>query len=323
MHSLGSEAPKERLLRIQEALSSVRLEWTFIALDGECPPTILELFSRELPHIDRNSWDERFWWGGVYLNGRQVKGDYSLSPPCRVEYYCPKFEISQAKRYFPAFSKEFVLFEDEAILLAYKPAKLPSMPSREQQHLTFRAFLDEYAGTKVHMPSRIDTSAQGIVAVSKRPAAHDALQKLFERHEIERCYRLEVSACVEWSDRCIEGRIGESALHHVLREVVAHGAGKAARTDFKHIASRPRGSFLPENSDSTLLEARPRTGRTHQIRVHAAAMGLPIIGDNFYGGIAAPELHLVSYRLAFAHPITKEWIDVTLPQSLTPEWAVA
>jgi 23S rRNA-/tRNA-specific pseudouridylate synthase len=70
----------------------------------------------------------------------------------------------------------------------------------------------------------------------------------------------------------------------------------------------------------SLLTVSPKTGRTHQIRVHAAAGGIPIIGDNFYGGREAASLCLVSYAIEFKHPLTNQHIAVDLPQHLTPDW---
>ena len=75
-----------------------------------------------------------------------------------------------------------------------------------------------------------------------------------------------------------------------------------------------------EYRDKTLVSASPITGRTHQIRVHAAHLGLPIIGDSFYAGQAHTELHLTSYALTLNHPMTKEEMRFELPKNLAPTW---
>jgi 23S rRNA pseudouridine1911/1915/1917 synthase len=93
-----------------------------------------------------------------------------------------------------------------------------------------------------------------------------------------------------------------------------HRNGKPAHTGYEVIeASRLY----------TLVSFQLHTGRTHQIRVHAAASELPLLGDNFYGGAAAPYLHLVSCELSLQHPLTAERLDFVLPAKLAPTWVHA
>jgi 23S rRNA-/tRNA-specific pseudouridylate synthase len=100
----------------------------------------------------------------------------------------------------------------------------------------------------------------------------------------------------------------------VLRQVVIDG-GQPAQTQFSSV-----GTAQISGVAASIYEAKPITGRTHQIRVHSAASGIPIIGDNFYGGVDAPYLHLVSYRIRLIHPITSVQIDLKLPASMGPSW---
>jgi tRNA pseudouridine32 synthase/23S rRNA pseudouridine746 synthase len=83
---------------------------------------------------------------------------------------------------------------------------------------------------------------------------------------------------------------------------------------------------LKSATDRSLFEALPLTGRTHQIRVHLEALGHPIIGDNFYGDLSnsnnTESLHLLSFRLAFEHPITQEELVLELPEDQKPLWAI-
>jgi tRNA pseudouridine32 synthase/23S rRNA pseudouridine746 synthase len=278
------------------------------------PLRLLDLLKEKLPHIAADSWPERFDFGGVYVNGLEALGDRDLPLPVRVEYYEPKFEISGASSIFPPFKEEFVLFSDGDIAVVYKPPHLSSMPAKEQRHFSLKASLDSHFKTTIHMPSRLDVSAQGIVVVSLSTSAHAGLQRAFETRTVHKTYRLATTSPCQWNDKTVELNIALQPQHPVLR-TVSVTAGQTARTHFRLSHRRTDGSI-----DMNVFEAKPITGRTHQIRVHSAASGIPILGDNFYGGSSAPYLHLVSCAITFPHPVSREEMTFTLPEHLRPTW---
>lgn len=299
-------------------LDIAQLEASFISkywlakyyTQDECPSSLIAALEKELPHIERGEWPSRLSWGGVYLNGLAQFSDLQLLAPCKVEYYEPKFKIDQAANFFPEFKKEYILHEDQDLLICYKPAGLPCHPAKEQIHFNLRSYIERHLGQKVHMPSRLDMSTQGLVLISKSERMHGKCQKLFSERRIHKTYLLNVAKNLPWQTTKVDAAIGHDHRHAVLRKVVSEG-GQQAQTDFKVIGS---------NSSGPILMAHPITGRTHQIRVHIAHLGAPIIGDKFYCGTEDPELRLVSYSLSFLHPYLGRTLEVKLPRELLPDW---
>jgi len=309
-----------RLRRISDALSSARREWCFYPGDA-VPQTLLELLQQQFPTIDTAGWDLRFRYGGIYVNGRPAKSSDAsmrLQPPVRVEYFEPKVPLEEAYRSFPSFSKDLIVFEDDNLIVVYKPPGISSMPTREQGTFNLEAFVSDYVGQKIHMPSRLDTSAQGLSVMSKSARMHDRLQKVYEHRQVRKYYLLRTAGSVGWEHKLVDSPIGRDPLHPVLRQVIA--GGQAASTLFHRIEVGLL-SVSEQPLESTLLRARPYTGRTHQIRVHARSIGFPIIGDNFYGGVPAPQLMLLGFRARFRHPLSGTVLDIAAPDRLLPAWA--
>lgn len=301
---------------IAEVLRTRYWSWTFY--DRETTPAnLLELFTERLPHISSESWAERFDFGGVYINGREVLVDQPLPLPCRVEYYEPKFEISAAKSVFPEFRDDYVIYRDEHIIVVYKPPGLSTMPAKEQRHYSLKASIEKLTGHSIHMPSRLDVSAQGIVIASISPSAHAALQQAFELRRVNKTYLCASHQEPKWQELRVTTGIGRDPSHPVLRTTQAVTT-QEAETIFKYC-----GETLSNGSRAHFLIARPITGRTHQIRVHAASEGVPLLGDRFYGGAPAAHLHLLSYSLTCAHPVSGRTSLFSLTSSLIPDWARA
>jgi 23S rRNA-/tRNA-specific pseudouridylate synthase len=311
-----SETPKMPLVDLERVNTTLRTHyWSFILRDAhEGPESLVELLRGRLPHIDPTSWDERFDFGGIYVNGLAVTRDMPLPRPVKVEYYEPKFPISDANSQFSPFISEYVLFHDDAIAVVYKPPHLSSMPAKEQRHFSLKAGLERQFGRAIHMPSRLDVSAQGLVVVSTAPIAHAALQRAFETRAVRKTYRFASHARSAWDEKLVSFPISVSPRHPVLR-VATTDEGQTAQTrlQYSHHA-------MIDDVDRPVYTANPITGRTHQIRVHAAACELPLIGDNFYGGLPAPYLHLVSCALSLPHPISGETVEFELSESLAPTW---
>jgi 23S rRNA pseudouridine1911/1915/1917 synthase len=166
---------------------------------------------------------------------------------------------------------------------------------------------------------RLDVGTSGLMIVACTDEAFSALQAAMKLHAIDRRYLALVRGAPANDSFSVEAPLGRRAA----RIIVDHVEGRPAATAFEVRERLAR---------TALLEATPRTGRTHQIRVHLQAVGHPIVGDRGYGGggdearrlgLTRPFLH--SFRLAFDHPITGERIDVeeSLPTDLTEALAFA
>jgi 23S rRNA pseudouridine1911/1915/1917 synthase len=154
---------------------------------------------------------------------------------------------------------------------------------------------------------RLDAGTSGLLVVAKDDETHRRFTEMLAAHEVGREYLALVRGQVEHDAFTVEAPLGRDRA----RVVVRRGTGVEAVTDFEVRERFP---------DATLVVARPRTGRTHQIRVHLRSIGHPILGDRAYGGggddarrlgLSRPFLH--AWRLAFAHPVTGERIEVEEP----------
>jgi len=302
------------LSRLQETLRTQYHSWIYLDA-AAIPSSLLGALSENLPHIPQCEWPSRFDFGGVYVNGHLALSDAPLSAPCKVEYYEPKFEIARAHEIYPNFEPQFILHRDDDIAVIYKPDKLPSMPAKEQRYFSVKRSVELLTGCKVHMPSRLDVSTEGLLVLSLSTRAHGPLQRAFEERAVEKRYAFATHSIPSWREHTETGNIGRDALHPVLRRVVT-GGGLKANTHFS-IARLPS----EHTPDITIIEAQPTTGRTHQIRVHAAHLNVPIVGDNFYGGRPASRLHLLSRQVSFKHPLSGTALSFSLPESFLPTWA--
>jgi 23S rRNA pseudouridine1911/1915/1917 synthase len=208
-----------------------------------------------------------------------------------------------------------VLHEDDDVLIVDKPAGLLTVPTeaREKDTLWTRAihYLQHRYGGRPYagIVHRLDRDTSGALVFARNRSALHALQELFRRHAIEREY----VALVEGSlpDRGTFDR--DLVRTPGLRRSVARSGerGQRAVTRFETVERLPRATYA---------SVRPETGRTHQIRVHFAASGHPILGDKVYGpalrgagpDVASRQL-LHARRLGFAHPRTGEALTVESP----------
>jgi 23S rRNA pseudouridine1911/1915/1917 synthase len=162
---------------------------------------------------------------------------------------------------------------------------------------------------------RIDKGTSGLLVVARTPAAYESLVAQLAARSVEREYRALVWGIPEATQGLVDAAIGRSGRDPTRMAVSQRG--KAARTRYEVLEGFERPA------PTALLSCRLETGRTHQIRVHMAAIGHPVVGDGRYGGdrenLPCPRPFLHAARLGFEHPATGEWLafDSPLPADLS------
>jgi 23S rRNA pseudouridine1911/1915/1917 synthase len=317
-----SNAPRD-IPRLLDSLNTIHWKW-IVREPERCSRSLKDFFLEHLPHISTESWQERQQWGGVYVNGFPFDINDLLPCPCWIEYYEPKYGLSVAKAELdPLDMNKHLVYEDEWIGVVYKPNRLHTNHAREQSHFSVRSALDAHYGKPVHLPSRLDFSTAGLLAYSHNPHSHGSLQSLFEKRLLTKQYLALGSGKAHWESCVFQGRIGKDSRHAILRDM-RQADGKQSLTHFERLAwvneQNPIESDPSLNNHSLFL-ATPKTGRTHQIRLHLSSLGYPIVGDNFYGGDVHPHLHLLSFRLELQHPVLGTPLSLQAPFELLPNWA--
>lgn len=206
-----------------------------------------------------------------------------------------------------------IVYEDRDVIVVDKPAGLVVHPAAGNPDGTLVNALIAHCGKSlsgiggVKRPGivhRIDKDTSGLIVAAKNDRAHAALAEAFARHDIDRAYLAVVRGRPRPSEGAIEGAIGRDKWDRKRMAVVASG-GKDALTHYRVLASRPDGA-------ASLVECRLATGRTHQIRVHMAHIGHPLIGDQLYAKgrrsrnpglkVAFDRQALHAVILGFVHP---------------------
>jgi 23S rRNA pseudouridine1911/1915/1917 synthase len=217
-----------------------------------------------------------------------------------------------------------IVFEDEHLLVVDKPAGLVVHPAAGNFDGTLvNALLHHCAGqlsgiggvARPGIVHRIDKDTSGLLVVAKTDVAHEGLAKQFAAHSIDRRYLAIVSGMPKATSGTVDAALARSATNRKKIAIVEAGRGKRAVTHWKRL--KPLG-------EAALVECRLETGRTHQVRVHMASIGHPLLGDPVYGrsgkthGKLLKELQfhrqaLHAAELGFTHPATKLRLSFTSP----------
>jgi RluA family pseudouridine synthase len=198
------------------------------------------------------------------------------------------------------------LYSDQHLFVVDKPAGLSVLPDgweKDSQYLV--KMLDEEYG-KVFIVHRLDKVTSGVMVFARDADTHRALNIQFEDHEAQKTYHAILEGNPKWDEKIAKHPL-RANVGHKHRTMVDDKRGKPSETRFR---------VIKRFEESALVEAKPMTGRTHQIRVHAYALGHPLVEDILYGardryGLPRPMLH--SQSLSFIHPATNERVTFSAP----------
>ncbi len=255
-----------------------------------------------------------FWLGASPLG--EVRHDRQSYPPCRSRcapilafMLSTSDDNARELRPMPAPMLRIVM-EDEHLLVVEKPSGLLSVPGKSDAPSVYSLMVAQYPSDQIFAVHRLDQDTSGLLLLAKSLSSYQQLQKQFMSRTVRKRYVAVVSAPLPSTHGVINLPLRVD-LHDRPRQMVCHTYGKPAKTEYQVLAA---------DNDTTTVEFFPITGRTHQLRVHAAhASGLnaPILHDALYGNASADSnnteyqhLHLHAAALSFSHPATAEMISL-------------
>lgn len=300
---------------------SAEAQIELVVTSGEAPKRLDLFLAQREPVLSRAAIQRLIEAGKIRINDQVVKPSQKIRPGDRITLEIPRPVPLEIR---PEPIPLEILHEDEAVLVINKPAGLVVHPAPGHWSGTLvNALLHHFASTGGSLSSiggserpglvhRLDKETSGVMVIAKTDEAHRALAAQFKQHTITRQYEALVWGIIKKAEGKIELAIGRD-----LKE----------RKKFSARTIRPRASatvyrvIARMGKLATHVALYPLTGRTHQLRVHLASLGHPVLGDTTYGGRKVRELDgmaiervmLHARTLGFVHPTTHQYVEFTTP----------
>lgn len=257
--------------------------------------------------------------GQVRVDGKRVKPDARLKegqdirmPPVETKKEAGKPILRDKDA---AFIKSLIIYDDGDVIALNKPAGLATQGGTKTNfHVDgLLEALKDKKGVKPRLVHRLDRDTSGVLLLARSAQVARKLGDIFKGREIKKIYWAVVAPVPEQAEGTVRAPIGKGEGKDKEKMIIDEKNGKKAYTDFVVVETM--------GSDAAFVAFWPRTGRTHQIRVHAALIGCPIVGDEKYGAETpnigdmelAPRLHLHARRIICPHPSRKGVLDITAP----------
>lgn len=252
-----------------------------------------------------------FWWGESPKE--EIRHHLHFYPACNgkckpiLQWMLPASTFEPAAVDLSICNKVETLYEDREIAVIHKPEGLLSVPGKDAAQPSVYALMrSKYPeATGPLIVHRLDMSTSGVMMIAKTEFAYHRLQKAFLNHQIQKKY----VAIISGKDIPEKGIISLPLMPDYLdrpRQIVDHEQGKEAITEYEVLE--------PVDDSHLRIALYPKTGRTHQLRVHCAhqeGLNAPILGDSLYGNEKAARLHLHAEEITFEHPLTGKKMTIT------------
>ncbi|HEY77152.1 MAG TPA: RluA family pseudouridine synthase [Thermoflexia bacterium] len=264
-----------------------------------------------LPDLSRMQVQRLIKTGLATVNDQPAKPAYRVEPGDRIVVRVPD-ESEPVIRPEPIPLQ--VVYEDEYLLAVDKPAGMVVHPAAGHSSGTLvnalLAYCPQVADVggvdRAGIVHRLDKDTSGLLLVAKDPETHAALQRQFKHRQVRKTYLALVEGRIYPKEGIVEAPVGRD--QRARKRMAVTRTGRPAVTQYRAV------EYF---RDHTLLQVRPHTGRTHQVRVHLAWLGYPVVGDRVYGRRRQPLLphrhFLHAQELVFTHPATKEKVTLTAP----------
>ncbi len=300
----------KRVKLSKERINVMMIEWTY----KKSEQNTLKSFLQEQSVSKKMLAKVKFKGGQLEVNDQIVRVRELLNYGDVVRMSIP-IEPSNP-HLIPSYNELDILFEDEHYIIINKPSGLASVPSPTHREDTManriRGYVEtqQYIHKTVHVVTRLDRETSGAMIFAKHAFAHSMIDQILRRQEIDKTYQAVVSKVLTEKHAYIDGPIGRTVDSIITRMV--RDDGKPSLTEYW------TEEILEE---ATLVKVKLHTGRTHQIRVHFAYDGHPLIGDDLYGEDSG-RFHrqaLHCSKLQFKHPFTNEdvLVEAPLPEDIT------
>lgn len=263
--------------------------------------TVLEFLILKFPGITREVWQQRMLDGKVHWHdGNLINAQTPFTAQQRVYYY-----REVASEPVIPFAED-IIFEDELILIAYKPHFLPVMPGGKYVEECLQNRLRNKTGNQqLQAVHRIDNGTAGLVLFSVNPNSRAHYHLLFAAHQVTKTYQ------------AVASTVNNPVMHNQHWEI-KNRLEKSEPRFLMHIVEGLANSHshircLKRSADKALFELNPITGKTHQLRVHMQSLGWPLLNDNYYPELQpnkpddySKPLQLLAQKLQFIDPMTQQ-----------------
>lgn len=269
--------------------------------------------AEQCPDLSRSYIQKLVKDGAVFVNNRQIKANYKVQPQDQVILTIPDMQVPDI---LPENIPLDILYEDQWLLVVNKPKDMVVHPSAGHMEGTLVNAVMAHCGEHLSgingvlrpgIVHRIDKDTTGALLICKDDTVHRDLAEQLKVHSIKRRYRAIVQGNLKEDQGTVDAPIGRHPTDR-KKMAVNYKNGKEAVTHYQ---------VLERFGNATYIECRLETGRTHQIRVHMASLGHPLLGDTIYGSSKNP-YHLQGQALhamilGFVHPITREYLEFQAP----------